>query len=582
MKLSALRWQQKATILLLLTCCMLPTLLTMAYTDAGFWWQLSVFFTGLLPLGAAVAVLPLFWGLLLYGLLLTVFLPLELATILGVQTTFNYGFLTVIMNTNPRESLDSIMPYWLPLLLFISAVVTYFFLLFRFVPKCLRIRIPWIPCVVLGFFGLMVAAMWGTVNLTGNTYHRDDAIHSWGEVVTRQIGESFPLKYLVLYRDYKRYADAGKEALRARQAFFDTLTCQATSRDTIIGCLVIGETSRACNWQLAGYHRETNPRLAKRKNLVFFPYAATTANATPRSVERILFSTHEDLAVDWTCTPMLQELVAKAIGVEATAVATTQNDKRYSEDYGEILFSNLGRHYLLDSMFGPIPPDECLLPYAKQEIVNHAHKNLLLTLWGYGGHWFYPDRYPEKHAVFKPCNAQYWGHSVDPRDKRIQALRNAYDNTIYHTDYVLDSVISILEHCGKSSFLVYVADHGENIYDTEDMLFLHASYLGTHQENHVPLLFWFSDGYIKKHRKEVDYIKEHQRIPVMSIDVYHTILQLFELQTPWFDSTQSLASGAYCEHKNQQMYNGAHQIQPAPPFPQEERMRIDSILAASR
>lgn len=178
MKLSALRWQQKATILLLLTCCMRPTLLTMAYTDAGFWWQLSVFFTGLLPLGAAVAVLPLFWGLLLYGLLLAVFLPLELATILGVQTTFNYGFLTVIMNTTPRESLDSIMPYWLPLLLCISAVVSYFFLLFRFVPKCLRIRIPWIPCVVLGFFGLMVAAMWGAVNLTGNTYHGDDAIHS--------------------------------------------------------------------------------------------------------------------------------------------------------------------------------------------------------------------------------------------------------------------------------------------------------------------------------------------------------------------------------------------------------------------
>ncbi|MDE6789300.1 MAG: phosphoethanolamine transferase domain-containing protein, partial [Ruminococcus sp.] len=49
-------------------------------------------------------------------------------------------------------------------------------------------------------------------------------------------------------------------------------------RETFV--LVIGETSRARNWQLGGYTRATNPKLSQRENLVFYRRALSESNTT--------------------------------------------------------------------------------------------------------------------------------------------------------------------------------------------------------------------------------------------------------------------------------------------------------------
>ncbi len=55
------RWQHKTVLVLLFLCCMTPTFLTMAYTDAGLWRELDILFTGFFCVGTASAVLPFFW-----------------------------------------------------------------------------------------------------------------------------------------------------------------------------------------------------------------------------------------------------------------------------------------------------------------------------------------------------------------------------------------------------------------------------------------------------------------------------------------------------------------------------------------
>jgi lipid A ethanolaminephosphotransferase len=56
--------------------------------------------------------------------------------------------------------------------------------------------------------------------------------------------------------------------------------------------LVIGEAARACNWQLYGYERATNPRLSKQKNLSVFYNVLTQSNTTHKSVPMMLSSIH--------------------------------------------------------------------------------------------------------------------------------------------------------------------------------------------------------------------------------------------------------------------------------------------------
>lgn len=52
--------------------------------------------------------------------------------------------------------------------------------------------------------------------------------------------------------------------------------------------LVIGEASRAKNWSLWGYERETNPRLKTTENLILYKDALTQSNTTHKSVPLIL------------------------------------------------------------------------------------------------------------------------------------------------------------------------------------------------------------------------------------------------------------------------------------------------------
>lgn len=52
--------------------------------------------------------------------------------------------------------------------------------------------------------------------------------------------------------------------------------------------MVIGETSRAANWQLYGYNRNTNPKLSTVENLIHFSDVLTQSNTTHKSVPMLL------------------------------------------------------------------------------------------------------------------------------------------------------------------------------------------------------------------------------------------------------------------------------------------------------
>ena len=58
--------------------------------------------------------------------------------------------------------------------------------------------------------------------------------------------------------------------------------------DKEIYMIVIGETSRADNWQVLGYDRPTTPLLSKREDIVAFPKVLSESNTTHKSVPMLL------------------------------------------------------------------------------------------------------------------------------------------------------------------------------------------------------------------------------------------------------------------------------------------------------
>ena len=75
---------------------------------------------------------------------------------------------------------------------------------------------------------------------------------------------------------------------QASSAFRYDAHCTFADREPETVVLVIGETSRADNWQLYGYRRPTNPQLSKAKGLTVFTNYMSQSNTTHKSVPILL------------------------------------------------------------------------------------------------------------------------------------------------------------------------------------------------------------------------------------------------------------------------------------------------------
>ncbi len=301
--------------------------------------------------------------------------------------------------------------------------------------------------------------------------------------------------------------------------------------------VVIGETSRADNWQLFGYGRSTNPRLSQRDSLLVFDKALSQSNTTHKSVPLLLTSTNPATFND------------SIYRTKSFITAFRQ------AGYSTAFFSNQARNHSFIDFFAEEADSTCfirddghhhkdleLVPMLRDFITSHGGCKVLVVLHTYGSHFNYKDRFDHGHAVFGP----YEKAAAKP-DNRAE-LVNAYDNTIVMTDAVLDQVITILEQLQCPSAMLYLSDHGEDIFDDRRERFLHSSPVPTYYQIHVPLLLWISpqlDAYDPSLYRNAA-IERHSNIASNDI-VFHTIMNLAGITSIYNDSTRSVVSPYYLD-----------------------------------
>ncbi len=253
--------------------------------------------------------------------------------------------------------------------------------------------------------------------------------------------------------------------------------------------LVVGETSRADHWQLNGYERPTTPKLSKRNDIFSFPKAMSESNTTHKSVPLIL--SHLNSSNYGDSIYMVKSIISlfREAGFKTAFISNQQRNRSFIDFFGEeadttiflknkaLAKDNTGSDLDLIKVFNNvIAPD-----IQKQLIVLHC----------YGSHFSYKDRYPDKFRRFTPDD--YKEANVREKEKLV----NAYDNTICVTDEILASIIETIENIAPDmGALVYTSDHGEDLYDDNRKLFLHASPCPSFYQLRVPFLIWLSPGYI--------------------------------------------------------------------------------------
>lgn len=267
--------------------------------------------------------------------------------------------------------------------------------------------------------------------------------------------------------------------------------------------LVIGEAARSENFSLNGYKRETTPRLQHRKNIISYPnmysQAGTTEESVPHMISRITASDKESLNTEKTLPEAFQEAGFQSIWItnQSRVLCIERTLEAVDQRYETGKDMSTANNY-----------DEYLLSHLQKSLTNRSEKQFIV-LHTMGSHWRYDTRYPESFEQYTPALGRDFTLSMIKPSNR-QRLVNAYDNTILYTDYFLDSLLSIVEKEHIPALVMYMSDHGENLYDDERNFVLHGNYRVSRWLFHVPLIVWYSDEYASLHPEKIAQAQAHK------------------------------------------------------------------------
>lgn len=317
---------------------------------------------------------------------------------------------------------------------------------------------------------------------------------------------------------------------------------EAVPEEREIYVMVIGEAARAASWQLYGYERETNPLLAAREDIILFEQITTQSNTTHKSVPLMLSSVHTSQHKELFRRKGLPALFKEA-GFK-TYFISNQVPQGAMIDH---LASDADVVEYLPALQHDYHAVEALRRIIKEE---HAER-LLVILHTYGSHFSYHQRYPREWAHFTPDD------DVAILRKNAQLIRNAYDNSIRYTDYVLNSIIETLDKENGCTAMLYCADHGEDLFDDEHGRFLHASPTTTYFQLHVASLAWFSPRYRELFPVKANAARVNGTAAATTHSLFHTMADLASISSPYVLQGASLASPHF-DHTAKRYYLSDH------------------------
>lgn len=311
---------------------------------------------------------------------------------------------------------------------------------------------------------------------------------------------------------------------------------------TEVYVMVVGETARAQNFGLYGYSRNTTPLLGKTRGVVAFNNALTQSNTTHKSVPMLLSAATAD-----NYSRLYNERGILSAFREAGFFTAFFSNQMPNHSFIDFLGEQADTCVFLKSKApqGVNIYDAELLPMVSG-ILKQGRRKVFIVLHTYGSHFEYRERYPKSFAFYQPDD------KTEAKFENRQSLLNAYDNTILYTDYLLNSLTRILERHGGLCAMLYTSDHGENIFDDDRRLFLHASPKASEYELRVPLIIWQSESHRKEFPKIAAALLANRTKQVQtSISAFHTMLTLGGISTPLYQPSASVATKEYRSRKLQ-------------------------------
>lgn len=318
-------------------------------------------------------------------------------------------------------------------------------------------------------------------------------------------------------------------------------TFNAKKNDTLIEneiyVLVIGETARKHNFHVYGYQKNTSPNLDSIKNLMVYNNVKSNANVTSLSIPFMLTrATPQNLEIKFRESCIIKAY--KEAGFSTYWISNQQIG--IGSIFG--LYSKIADTYINTSK--PIDSagfDENILPVF-DTILKDSNKKKFIIIHTVGSHFRYNYRYPKKYKIFSPTLEK--GLSIENTSSyknRIKII-NSYDNSIYYTDYLLGEIIQKIKKKNANSFMYYISDHGENLFDTDEKKLLHGFETPSKFEIEIPLFIWTSEKYKLNYSNKYTFLTKNINSKIATTNTFHTLLEMSNISYKNLKKQKSFAN----------------------------------------
>lgn len=325
---------------------------------------------------------------------------------------------------------------------------------------------------------------------------------------------------------------AARETEKAINCTMGVRQSDAVTDDSLNVVFVIGESFIRSHSPLYGYTLNTTPFMLSEKRqgrLFVFSDVVSPYNITTMAVRNIISCNAMSDGKHWSDAPPLTAVFRS----NGFYVSMYDNQRLFS-------FASTQTYALNYYLYNPAIIGKCydetndrtfdwdgdLVDYYRHRSRPAAtHRLAIFHLMGQ--HFKCNLRYPTEDSRFSRFTADSILRDEPWMTERKKEEIAQYDNATLYNDYVIQKIVQIYGH--ENTVLVYLSDHGEEIYDYRDSSGrVLGDDLGCYLDYQfgVPFIVWCSDRYLELHPEMAEHLRNAEDSPSMTDNTCQLLFHL--------------------------------------------------------
>lgn len=311
--------------------------------------------------------------------------------------------------------------------------------------------------------------------------------------------------------------------------------------------IVLGESANRNHMSLYGYYRKTNPLLEKRNDIIVYSNVVSAYSNTITAVQSLF--TEKNIQNNIPLSNCIDVIDVFHSATYKTYWISNQSPigiwdnivTLFAKKTDSYTFVNTSSNSSYEATVNYSFDEKIFTPFINA--LSEDQKKQFIVVHLMGNHSSYKKRYPKEYSIFEGSNK---------KDQKIAE----YDNSMLYNDFILDSIINTikafsLKNETKSYAMLYISDHGENVYDEGNHIGHDYSGILPKSNIEIPFILWFSEQFDKSNTSRNNIYRNisNTDIAYISDDLFHTIIDLATIKSPYFDSSCSVINKHFKEKR---------------------------------